>query len=136
MLNLGIIMPILFVSFFTHTDIVYRAYLFASGVILGGVFQLFVNIHLLKTVGYKLRFRINLKQRELKGVWNRMIPGIISLGIREVNVVVDTLLASLLITGSVAALQYGNRLMQLPLGVFRRGYRSSAPANVFTSNCS
>jgi len=118
MLNLGIIMPILFVSFFTHTDIVYRAYLFASGVILGGVFQLFVNIHLLKTVGYKLRFRINLKQRELKGVWNRMIPGIISLGIREVNVVVDTLLASLLITGSVAALQYGNRLMQLPLGVF------------------
>lgn len=118
MLNLGIIMPILFVSFFTHTDIVYRAYLFAGGVILGGVFQLFVNIHLLKTVGYKLRFRINLKQRELKGVWNRMIPGIISLGIREVNVVVDTLLASLLITGSVAALQYGNRLMQLPLGVF------------------
>lgn len=118
MLNLGIILPILFVSFFTQTDIVYRAYLFAGGVLLGGIFQLFVNIRLLKTIGYTFRFRINFKQKELKSVWNRMIPGIIGLGIREINVVVDTLLASLLITGSVAALQYGNRLMQLPLGVF------------------
>ncbi|MDP8227220.1 MAG: murein biosynthesis integral membrane protein MurJ [Candidatus Celaenobacter polaris] len=118
MLNLGIILPILFVSFFTHTDIVYRAYLFSGGVILGGIFQLFVNVRLLKTIGYTYKFKINFKQKELKGVWNRMIPGILSLGIREVNVVVDTLLASLLITGSVAALQYGNRLMQLPLGVF------------------
>ena len=118
MLNLGIILPILFVSFFTQTDIVYRAYLFAGGVLLGGIFQLLVNVRLLKSIGYTLRFRINFKQKELKSVWKRMIPGIIGLGIREVNVVVDTLLASLLITGSVAALQYGNRLMQLPLGVF------------------
>ncbi len=118
MLNLGIILPILIVSLLHDTDIVYRAYLFAGGVLLGGIFQLLVNVWLLKTIGYKLRFKINLKQKELKSVWKRMIPGIIGLGIREVNVVVDTLLASLLITGSVAALQYGNRLMQLPLGVF------------------
>jgi putative peptidoglycan lipid II flippase len=77
-----------------------------------------MNLPLLKKIGYRLKFYVNLKQKEISLVWKRMVPGIIGLGVREVNVVVDTLLASFLVTGSVAALQYGNRLMQLPLGVF------------------
>ncbi|MEA2104251.1 MAG: murein biosynthesis integral membrane protein MurJ, partial [Candidatus Cloacimonadota bacterium] len=118
MLNLGIILPVLVYTFINDTTLVQKAMLFSGGVLLGGVFQLTVNLHLIRKIGYKFKFFINLKQEELKGVWRRMVPGIIGIGIREVNVVVDTLLASMLVTGTVAALQYGNRLMQLPLGVF------------------
>ena len=118
MLNLGIIIPVMIYSFVTKSNIEDKVYVFALGVLLGGFCQFIANYSLIRKIGYRAKFYINLKQKELKTVWKRMIPCIIGLGIREVNVVVDTILASLLITGSVAALQYGNRLMQLPLGVF------------------
>jgi hypothetical protein len=47
-----------------------------------------------------------------------MIPGVVGMGVAEVNAFVDTFLASLLVAGSVASLEYGHRVMQLPLGVF------------------
>ncbi|MCK4357764.1 MAG: murein biosynthesis integral membrane protein MurJ [Candidatus Cloacimonetes bacterium] len=118
MFNLGIIIPAIIYAILKEASIEEKAFVLAFGVLFGGICQLFVNLPLLKKIGYKVKFHINLKQKEIKQVWQRMIPCIIGLGIREVNVVVDTILASLLITGSVAALQYGNRLMQLPLGVF------------------
>jgi len=118
MLNFGIIIPVIVYALVTESTIVEKAYVLAGGVLLGGICQLIVNFALLKRIGYRVKFYINLKQKEMKSVWQRMIPCIVGLGIREVNVVVDTVLASFLITGSVAALQYGNRLMQLPLGVF------------------
>jgi len=43
---------------------------------------------------------------------------ILGLAVYEVNLLVDTLLASLLPEGSISYLYYGNRLVQLPLGVF------------------
>jgi putative peptidoglycan lipid II flippase len=116
--NLGIILPVVIHSIMFESTLEQKVYIFAAGVIIGGIAQLLANLPLLKKIGYRLKFYVNLKQKEISLVWKRMIPGIIGLGIREVNVVVDTLLASFLITGSVAALQYGNRLMQLPLGVF------------------
>ena len=118
MLNFGIIIPVIVYALVTESSIADKAYIFSLGVLLGGICQLIANYSLIRKIGYKTKFYINLKQKELKTVWKRMIPCIVGLGIREVNVVVDTILASLLITGSVAALQYGNRLMQLPLGVF------------------
>lgn len=116
--NLGIILPVVIHSIIFESTLEQKVYIFAAGVLIGGLCQLLMNLPLLKKLGYRLKFYLNLKQKEISQVWKRMIPGIIGLGIREVNVVVDTLLASFLVTGSVAALQYGNRLMQLPLGVF------------------
>lgn len=118
MMNLGIIAPVFLYSLFSDSTLIQKSYFFAGGVLFGGVLQLIANSYLLGKVGFKFKLHINLKHPELRSVWKRMIPGIIGLGIREVNVVVDTLLASLLAAGTIAALQYGNRLMQLPLGVF------------------
>ena len=47
-----------------------------------------------------------------------MGPAIIGLAVYEINLMVDTLLASTLAEGSISYLYYGNRLVQLPLGVF------------------
>ncbi len=47
-----------------------------------------------------------------------MIPGIFGFAVAEINAFINMLLASRLEAGSVAALEYGQRVMQLPLGVF------------------
>lgn len=118
MLNFGMIITVSIYALSTNSTMIDRIYFLAFGVLIGGFMQLIVNIPLLVKIGYKLKFFINLRQKEVHQVWTRMIPGIVGLAIRQVNLVVDTLLASLLVSGSIAALGYGGRLMQLPLGVF------------------
>jgi putative peptidoglycan lipid II flippase len=46
------------------------------------------------------------------------VPGIFGFAVAEINAFINMLLASRLEPGSVAALEYGQRVMQLPLGVF------------------
>jgi putative peptidoglycan lipid II flippase len=47
-----------------------------------------------------------------------MGPAVLGVAVYQFNVLVDTLLASFLPTGSITYLWYGNRMMQFPLGVF------------------
>ena len=47
-----------------------------------------------------------------------MVPGIIAGGVTQINMLIDTVLASLLPTGSPSWLYVSDRLMQLPLGIF------------------
>ena len=47
-----------------------------------------------------------------------MVPGIIGSSAAQINLLVDTMLASFLVTGSVTWLFYSDRLMEFPLGVF------------------
>ena len=47
-----------------------------------------------------------------------MVPGIIAGGVTQINMLIDTILASLLPTGSPSWLYVSDRLMQLPLGIF------------------
>jgi len=88
------------------------------GVVFGGFLQTLVNLPLLKKIGYSVKINFRLKNENLKIVWKKFLPGVVGLAIRQVNLAVDLILASFLVTGSIAALSYGNRLMQLPLGVF------------------
>jgi putative peptidoglycan lipid II flippase len=90
---------------------------FSWGTLFGGILQTLINFPQLKKVGYHFNFYINLKSEALRTVWQKYIPGIFGLAIREINLIVDTILASLLVTGSITALAMGNRLMQLPLGI-------------------
>ena len=47
-----------------------------------------------------------------------MIPAIFGVSIAQINLLVNTVLASFLVTGSVSWLYYSDRLMEFPLGVF------------------
>ena len=47
-----------------------------------------------------------------------MLPGILSGGIIQINILIDTIFASLLKTGSPTWLYLSDRLIQLPLGIF------------------
>ncbi len=88
------------------------------GVLLGGFLQSVINLPFLKSIGYSVLLIISISGKHLKALWKRLIPSIIGIGIRDINMIVDTLLASFLSVGSITALALGNRLVQLPLGIF------------------
>ncbi len=90
----------------------------AIGVLVGGFLQFIIQIPSTLNCGFKFIPSINWKNTEAIKVCKLMIPAIFGLAIYELNMLVDTLLASLLPEGSISYLYYGNRLVQLPLGVF------------------
>jgi len=47
-----------------------------------------------------------------------MLPGIFGSSVAQINLLVDTLIASFLVTGSVSWLYYSDRMVEFPLGVF------------------
>ena len=58
-----------------------------------------------------------LKDCEIRTLFKRIAPGVLGAGIYQINMVVDTILVSLVGTGAISWLYYANRLQQLPLGV-------------------
>ncbi|OQX72017.1 MAG: murein biosynthesis integral membrane protein MurJ [Candidatus Cloacimonas sp. 4484_275] len=88
------------------------------GVVFGGLMQTAVNLPLLKKIGYSFKPSFNFGNENLKIVWKKFLPGVVGLAIRQINLAADLIIASFLVSGSIAALSYGNRLMQLPLGIF------------------
>jgi putative peptidoglycan lipid II flippase len=117
-LNIGMLSVFyVFLLLYPQASMEIKIIVFSYGTLFGGILQTIINFPQLKKVGYHFRFFLNLKSDALKIVWQKYIPGIFGLAIREINLVVDTILASLLVTGSITALAMGNRLMQLPLGI-------------------
>ncbi|HYB09381.1 MAG TPA: murein biosynthesis integral membrane protein MurJ [Alphaproteobacteria bacterium] len=54
---------------------------------------------------------------EVRKLLRLMLPGAFGAGVVQINIVVATMIASLLPTGTVASLYYANQLYQLPIGV-------------------
>lgn len=90
----------------------------AWGVIIGGFLQTIINLPYLKKIGYRWAIYLKFGSAALVDLWKRIIPSMIGIGIREINLIADSLMASFLPIGSITALSFGNRLMQLPLGIF------------------
>ena len=90
----------------------------AIGVIFGGALQTLIQLPTIIKKGYGWKKRLHFKQPEVIKIAKLMGPAILGLAVYELNLMVDTLLASTLPEGSISYLYYGNRLVQLPLGVF------------------
>lgn len=95
-----------------------QIYGLAAGALAGGMGQLLIQVPVLKSKGIPLRPGFDYRHPAIGKIFRLMIPGVIGMGVAEINAFVDTYLAALLQAGSVAALEYGNRLVQLPLGIF------------------
>lgn len=67
----------------------------------------------------KPQFRIFsiIKEPEIRTLFRRIGPGILGAGVYQINMVVDTIIVSLVGTGAISWLYYANRIQQLPLGV-------------------
>jgi putative peptidoglycan lipid II flippase len=90
----------------------------AISVIAGGALHFFIQYPKLKNLGWNLKFNIDFKHPGIKKIALLMIPSVIGLSVDQINAFVDNICASFLSNGSITALYYSNRLMQLPLAVF------------------
>jgi putative peptidoglycan lipid II flippase len=117
LLNLAMIGAVFTVSRFSDSQTV-RVFGLAAGVLLGGILQLALQLPFLVTYGVRFWKRSGLWHPHMKRVGILMLPTIFGAAVYQINILVGTLLASLLPEGSVSYLYYADRLVQFPLGIF------------------
>lgn len=90
----------------------------AWGVLLAGVLQLLFQLPSLYRLDLVPRPVFDIKDEGVRRIMKLMIPALFGVSVSQVNLLLDTVLASFLPTGSVSWLYYSDRLTELPLGVF------------------
>ena len=90
----------------------------AYSIIFATFIQALMQLPVLYKLGYRFRLKINFKDKGVKRVIVLAIPVLIGTGIQTINVYVDRVIASFLPDGSIAALNYANRLTMFALGIF------------------
>jgi putative peptidoglycan lipid II flippase len=98
----------------------------AAGVVLGAVAHLLVQVPGLVREGMRYTPILGLRSAGVREVGRLMLPRMLGLGAAQVNFLVNTILASGLVAGSLSALNYAWLLMLLPQGVFAQAVATAA----------
>jgi len=90
----------------------------ALGVLLGGLGQWAFQLPSLRKEGYRYRPIASFSDPGVRRIIILMTPAILGLASTQINIFVNTVIASFLPQGSPSYLNYSFRLMHFPLGVF------------------
>jgi len=90
----------------------------AWGVLLAGFLQLLFQIAPLAIIKKIPVPKIDFQNPGVKKFFILILPAIVAGGIAQINLLIDTIFASLLITGSPTWLYVSDRLIQFPMGIF------------------
>jgi putative peptidoglycan lipid II flippase len=90
----------------------------AIGTLLGGVGQIALQWPTLRREGFRYQAVLNFRDADLREVLRLMGPGTLGLAAVQINVFVNTYLATTQEQGAVSWLNYAFRLMYLPIGLF------------------
>jgi putative peptidoglycan lipid II flippase len=90
----------------------------AVGTLVGGVGQVVVQWPLLRREGFRYRPMIDFRDPGLREILTLMGPGTIALAAVQINVLINTMLATSQGEGAVSCLNYAFRVMYLPIGLF------------------
>lgn len=89
----------------------------AWGVFIAGVTQMVFQLPFLASLKLLPKPRPKLSDPGVKRVMTLMIPALFAVSVVQINLLLDTMLASFLVNGSISWLYYSDRLMEFPLGV-------------------
>jgi putative peptidoglycan lipid II flippase len=95
-----------------------RAAFLAAGVVVGGGLQFALQLPALAAHGVALRKKVTLERDVFARFGRSTVPVLLGGAAYQINVLLGTLLASYLASGSVSYLFYADRLVQFPLGIF------------------
>jgi putative peptidoglycan lipid II flippase len=98
----------------------------AIAAVLGGIGQILVQWPSLAKEGFRYRPILDFKDPGVREILRLMGPGTVGLAAVQINVVINTALASTQEQGAVSFLQYAFRLMYLPIGLFGVSIASAA----------
>ena len=90
----------------------------AWGVFFAGIIQLLFQLPSLYRLELVPRPIWDTKHEGVRRILKLMVPALFGVSVSQINLLLDTVLASFLPTGSVSWLYYSDRLAELPLGVF------------------
>jgi len=90
----------------------------AIGVVFGGMLQLGIQIPALKRIGWIPRLSFKFKNPAVSQTLLLFGPALLGVAAVQINILVGTILATLLPAGSVSYLYYADRIVQLPLALF------------------
>jgi len=93
-------------------------YALAWGVLLAGIAQYLFQWPFLIRMNLLPKPRWAPRDEGVQRVMRLMLPALFGVSVSQINLLLDTILASFLPTGSVSWLYYSDRLSELPLGVF------------------
>ena len=113
-LNLSLIFSALIVAPYFQEPV----FALAWGVLIAGVIQLLFQLPFLARIHMLPMPVLSYKDPGVSRVFKLMIPAMFGVSVGQINLLLDTVLATLLPGGSVSWLYYSDRLMELPLGVF------------------
>ncbi|MEW5729927.1 MAG: murein biosynthesis integral membrane protein MurJ [Pseudomonadota bacterium] len=89
----------------------------AWGTFAAGVVQFAWLAFSVRAAGMPLRPRLPRLTPEVKLLGKRIVPGALGAGVYQVNILINTMIASTVANGAVSYLNYADRVNQLPLGV-------------------
>ncbi|MGE0625780.1 MAG: murein biosynthesis integral membrane protein MurJ [Pseudomonadales bacterium] len=89
----------------------------AWGVLFAGIAQLLFQLPSLRSLGLILVPKPSLEHEGARRVGVLLVPAIFAASVNQVNALIDTMLASTLMTGSISWLYYSDRLLELPIGL-------------------
>ena len=94
------------------------AFALAWGVLAAGVVQFIFQLPFLQRIHMLPAPVIDWQHPGVRKILKLMGPAIFGVSVSQINLLLDTMLATFLPTGSVSWLYYSDRLAELPLGVF------------------
>lgn len=90
----------------------------AIATLIGGGLQVAIQLPALRREGYRYRVSLDRHDHGLREILVLMGPGVLGLAAVQINVFVNTWLATGQGTGAVSWLNYAFRLMYMPIGIF------------------
>ena len=96
----------------------FNLHILGIAILIAGLIQLGINFIVVVYFNYFPKIVLNFDREILRSFFNKLIPAFFAAGIYQLNVLVDTIFASFLITGSPTWLYLSEILIQFPLGLF------------------
>lgn len=113
LLNICMIMGALIFSPYFETPIVALAW----AVLIAGILQLLLQLPFLQQIGLLPRPRWGWRHSGVRRILKLMAPSVVGSSVAQINLLLDTIIASFLMAGSISWLYYSDRLMEFPLGL-------------------
>ena len=117
LLNVAIIAMAIYGAPYTQSP----AHALAWGVFLGGLIQFLFQIPFLYKASMLVKPKWNWQSDGVIKIRKLIIPALFGVSVTQINLLLDTLIASFLVTGSISWLYFSNRLLEFPLGLFGIG---------------
>lgn len=95
-----------------------------GGILLGAFAGFLLHVHMYYSLGFKFGRITQQSWDVFRAVLTKFFPGLLGVGIIEINLFVSGIFASFLPEGSITLLYFGQRFMNVPIGMFAVAFSS------------